>query len=411
MKMWAGTSALLENIVSEVDVSIDTEFTGHFLGISGAEFIYQPPSNIRKANFFNFTIRLFDGNQQPIAIESSRFISFCDEDVAKNGVQYSVNLLLFDGRRVQQRLFVRLVDSSTKELVKYDTPSKNAQSQSNEMQRVLVTHTAACSRCAEDKICGHMNEIPTNPVVYDSFDLRFFLKCNQNCVKGPGNPRNSRRFQLIISTTEEMDVLCISNEIFVHNNSKHERAKSFVQSNLSLVRGSKSSNPRITAISPSEGWTMGGQTIVIIGDNFCNGLQVIFDTIPVFSQFISSHAVRVQSPPRPVPGMVEVTLALDCQQYDLAMPGMFNYISPAKQCLDYGFSRLAKLVPRLHGDQGRLSKEEILKRAGDVIETFYSTQVPEVVLKQESKTAEKQQETLDENLLVPWEEEWGKKTI
>ena len=33
--------------------------------------------------------------------------------------------------------------------------------------------------------------------------------------------------------------------------------------------------PCIKAISPSEGWTTGGSTVIIIGDNFFDGLQVI----------------------------------------------------------------------------------------------------------------------------------------
>ena len=33
--------------------------------------------------------------------------------------------------------------------------------------------------------------------------------------------------------------------------------------------------PCIKAISPSEGWTTGGSTVIIIGDNFFDGLQVL----------------------------------------------------------------------------------------------------------------------------------------
>ena len=33
--------------------------------------------------------------------------------------------------------------------------------------------------------------------------------------------------------------------------------------------------PVIKAISPSEGWTTGGSTVIIIGDNFFDGLQVL----------------------------------------------------------------------------------------------------------------------------------------
>lgn len=42
--------------------------------------------------------------------------------------------------------------------------------------------------------------------------------------------------------------------------------------------------PSIKAISPSEGWTTGGATVIIIGDNFFDGLQVIFGTMLVWSE-------------------------------------------------------------------------------------------------------------------------------
>eukprot|EP00092_Neocalanus_flemingeri_P008456 GFUD01009113.1.p1 GENE.GFUD01009113.1~~GFUD01009113.1.p1 ORF type:complete len:434 (-),score=116.96 GFUD01009113.1:49-1350(-) len=397
IKMWMDENLVIEEIV--VNESKDPDI---FLGISGAEFTVQPPSNLRKSNFFNFTIKLYDSSQQQIAIESSTFISFCDED-ARNGVQYSVNLLLADRSRVQQRLFVRLVDSASKELVRYENTSRSIQSP--ELSRVLVTHRAICSRCAEDKICGNKGETPTSPVISNTYELKFFLKCNQNCLKGPGNPRSSRRFQVIVSTTEEMDVLCISQNMFVHNNSKHTKAKSFVNTDDPVAEDPKTF-PRILAISPSEGWTMGGQTIVIIGDNFRQGLQVIFGSLPVYSQLISSHAIRVQSPPRSEPGMVEVTLALGCRQYDITIPGMFKYVSPAEPSLDYGFSRLFKLVPRYPGDPPRLSREEVLKRAADLAEAFYSLPVHGMQVETEVELSEDR----EGDLLIPWQVEVKEQT-
>lgn len=46
----------------------------------------------------------------------------------------------------------------------------------------------------------------------------------------------------------------------------------------------KAATPCIKAISPSEGWTTGGATVIIIGDNFFDGLQVIFGTMLVWSE-------------------------------------------------------------------------------------------------------------------------------
>ena len=53
--------------------------------------------------------------------------------------------------------------------------------------------------------------------------------------------------------------------------------------------------PKIIAVSPSEGWTNGGQTVTIIGDNFRKGLHVLFGEIPVSCQLISEHAARLSS--------------------------------------------------------------------------------------------------------------------
>ena len=47
--------------------------------IGRAEFTKQPPSNLRKSNFFHFMIQLFDRAGQQIEIERTSFISFCDE--------------------------------------------------------------------------------------------------------------------------------------------------------------------------------------------------------------------------------------------------------------------------------------------------------------------------------------------
>ena len=47
--------------------------------IGRAEFTKQPPSNLRKSNFFHFMVQLFDRAGQQIEIERTSFISFCDE--------------------------------------------------------------------------------------------------------------------------------------------------------------------------------------------------------------------------------------------------------------------------------------------------------------------------------------------
>lgn len=101
--------------------------------------------------------------------------------------------------------------------------------------------------------------------------------------------------------------------------------------------------PCIKAVSPSEGWTKGGDSVIIIGDNFFDvsfhsfssnkfsfkcyqGLQVIFGTMLVWSELITSHAIRVHTPPRHIPGVVEVTLSYKSKQFCKGSPGRFVYI-------------------------------------------------------------------------------------
>lgn len=87
-----------------------------------------------------------------------------------------------------------------------------------------------------------------------------------------------------------------------------------------------SSTPSIKVISPSEGWTEGGSSVIIIGDNFFEGLQVVFSTMLVWSEMLTPHAIRVQTPPRHLPGAVEVTLSYKSKQFCKSAPGSFTYV-------------------------------------------------------------------------------------
>ncbi|NXY79722.1 COE3 factor, partial [Glareola pratincola] len=183
------------------------------------------------------------------------------------------------------------------------------------------------------------------------FFLKFFLKCNQNCLKNAGNPRDMRRFQVVVSTTVNVDghVLAVSDNMFVHNNSKHGRR-------ARRLDPSEAATPCIKAISPSEGWTTGGATVIVIGDNFFDGLQVVFGTMLVWSELITPHAIRVQTPPRHIPGVVEVTLSYKSKQFCKGAPGRFVYTALNEPTIDYGFQRLQKVIPRHPGDPERLPK-------------------------------------------------------
>ncbi|KDR23267.1 Transcription factor collier, partial [Zootermopsis nevadensis] len=367
------------------------------VGIGRAHFEKQPPSNLRKSNFFHFVIALYDRAGQPVEIERTAFIGFIEKDQetegqkTNNGIQYRLQLLYANGVRQEQDIYVRLIDSVTKQAIMYEGQDKNP-----EMCRVLLTHEVMCSRCCDKKSCGNRNETPSDPVIIDRFFLKFFLKCNQNCLKNAGNPRDMRRFQVVISTQVGVDgpLLAISDNMFVHNNSKHgRRAKRLDPAEVSRAQAQvlqshpphpshiacsglypplPVATPCIKAISPSEGWTSGGSTVIIIGDNFFDGLQVVFGTMLVWSELITSHAIRVQTPPRHIPGVVEVTLSYKSKQFCKGAPGRFVYVSLNEPTIDYGFQRLQKLIPRHPGDPEKLPKEIILKRAADLAEALYS---------------------------------------
>ncbi|KAJ8980606.1 hypothetical protein NQ317_017367 [Molorchus minor] len=185
-------------------------------------------------------------------------------------------------------------------------------------------------------------------------------------------------FQVVISTQVAVDgpLLAISDNMFVHNNSKHGRRAKRLDPTEGQFPGLYPplpvATPCIKAISPSEGWTAGGSTVIIVGDNFFDGLQVVFGTMLVWSELITPHAIRVQTPPRHIPGVVEVTLSYKSKQFCKGAPGRFVYVSLNEPTIDYGFQRLQKLIPRHPGDPDKLPKEIILKRAADLAEALYS---------------------------------------
>uniref|UniRef100_A0A8C0V8Z5 Transcription factor COE1 n=1 Tax=Cyanistes caeruleus TaxID=156563 RepID=A0A8C0V8Z5_CYACU len=331
----------------------------------------QPPSNLRKSNFFHFVLALYDRQGQPVEIERTAFVDFVEKEKepnnekTNNGIHYKLQLLYSNGVRTEQDLYVRLIDSMTKQVRNFTLF----------LPRDFLSLYFVLARK-----CGGRISI----LYFYRFFLKFFLKCNQNCLKNAGNPRDMRRFQVVVSTTVNVDghVLAVSDNMFVHNNSKHgRRARRLDPSEAT---------PCIKAISPSEGWTTGGATVIIIGDNFFDGLQVVFGTMLVWSELITPHAIRVQTPPRHIPGVVEVTLSYKSKQFCKGAPGRFVYTALNEPTIDYGFQRLQKVIPRHPGDPERLPKEVLLKRAADLVEALYGMphNNQEIILKRAADIAE-----------------------
>uniref|UniRef100_A0A3P9IWR3 Transcription factor COE2 n=2 Tax=Oryzias TaxID=8089 RepID=A0A3P9IWR3_ORYLA len=342
------------------------------VALSRAHFEKQPPSNLRKSNFFHFVLALYDRHGQPVEVERTAFVDFVEHEKVRDTflpAHYSViSVYSFNLIRTEQDLYARLIDSVTKQPISYEGQNKNP-----EMCRVLLTHEVMCSRCCEKKSCGNRNETPSDPVIIDRFFLKFFLKCNQNCLKTAGNPRDMRRFQVVLSSTISVDghVLAVSDNMFVHNNSKHGRRARRLEPGESVENTMEYATPCIKAISPSEGWTTGGAMVIVIGENFFDGLQVVFGSMLVWSELITPHAIRVQTPPRHIPGVVEVTLSYKSKQFCKGAPGRFIYTALNEPTIDYGFQRLQKVIPRHPGDPEKLAKEILLKRAADLVEALY----------------------------------------
>ncbi|XP_029916072.1 transcription factor COE2 isoform X5 [Myripristis murdjan] len=321
------------------------------VALSRAHFEKQPPSNLRKSNFFHFVLALYDRHGQPVEVERTAFVDFVEHEKEQtgektnNGTHYKLQLLYSNGVRTEQDLYARLIDSVTKQPISYEGQNKNP-----EMCRVLLTHEVMCR-----------------------FFLKFFLKCNQNCLKTAGNPRDMRRFQVVLSSTVSVDghVLAVSDNMFVHNNSKHGRRARRLEPGESVENAMEYATPCIKAISPSEGWTTGGAMVIVIGENFFDGLQVVFGSMLVWSELITPHAIRVQTPPRHIPGVVEVTLSYKSKQFCKGAPGRFIYTALNEPTIDYGFQRLQKVIPRHPGDPDKLAKEMLLKRAADLVEALY----------------------------------------
>lgn len=50
------------------------------VALSRAHFEKQPPSNLRKSNFFHFVLGLYDRNGQPVEVERTAFVDFVEQD-------------------------------------------------------------------------------------------------------------------------------------------------------------------------------------------------------------------------------------------------------------------------------------------------------------------------------------------
>lgn len=55
-------------------------FSRSGVGLARAHFEKQPPSNLRKSNFFHFVLALYDRQGQPVEIERTAFVDFVEKE-------------------------------------------------------------------------------------------------------------------------------------------------------------------------------------------------------------------------------------------------------------------------------------------------------------------------------------------
>jgi early B-cell factor len=82
--------------------------------------------------------------------------------------------------------------------------------------------------------------------------------------------------------------------------------------------------PIIKALIPNEGPTVGGTSVVIVGENFFEGLQVVFGTMLVWAEIITPNALKIQVPARHA-GPCDITLSFKGKQFCREMPGRYVY--------------------------------------------------------------------------------------
>lgn len=70
------------------------------VGLARAHFEKQPPSNLRKSNFFHFVLAMYDRQGQPVEVERTAFIDFVEKDRVRGSWAWLDRAQERGGRRV-----------------------------------------------------------------------------------------------------------------------------------------------------------------------------------------------------------------------------------------------------------------------------------------------------------------------
>ncbi len=61
-------------------LSLSLSLSRSGVGLARAHYEKQPPSNLRKSNFFHFVLALYDRQGQPVEIERTSYVDFVEKD-------------------------------------------------------------------------------------------------------------------------------------------------------------------------------------------------------------------------------------------------------------------------------------------------------------------------------------------
>jgi hypothetical protein len=67
------------------------------IGVASAHFEKQPPNNLRKSNFFHFTVALYDRSGKPIEIERTAFVGFVEKEMVSKPKVILMYMILMYG--------------------------------------------------------------------------------------------------------------------------------------------------------------------------------------------------------------------------------------------------------------------------------------------------------------------------
>lgn len=73
------------------------------VGLARAHFEKQPPSNLRKSNFFHFVLALYDRQGQPVEIERTAFVDFVEKEKVSHTHSHTLRLPRSGRQAVPQR--------------------------------------------------------------------------------------------------------------------------------------------------------------------------------------------------------------------------------------------------------------------------------------------------------------------